>query len=224
MAVEESTMIDEVYSQVTDPKLVRERRSQIVAAAVKLFSEEGYYRTTIQKIAREAGVSPGLIYQYVKDKDDVLYLSLKDIMDSYCHEIPLAQAGIEDPVARLEASVRAYCKVVDQRKTATVLAYRTSALLPQQRREAVKAMELKSNQLLSECISQGIEAGYFSPELNIEIATYQCVMFCHTWALKYWRLKAYCNLDQYLQQGLPSLLNALLSAAGREHYDRLKTA
>jgi AcrR family transcriptional regulator len=43
---------EHVDSVVTDPKLVEERRGQIVRAAVKLFSEEGYYTTTIQQIAR----------------------------------------------------------------------------------------------------------------------------------------------------------------------------
>ena len=43
-----------VESVVTDPKLVGERREQIIRAAIKLFSEQGYYSTTIQHIAREA--------------------------------------------------------------------------------------------------------------------------------------------------------------------------
>ena len=61
----------EVQALVTDPKLVEERRGQIVRAAVKLFSEDGYYTTTIQQIARQAGISTGLIYQYFRDKDDI---------------------------------------------------------------------------------------------------------------------------------------------------------
>lgn len=65
-----------VASAVADPKLVEERRGQIVKAATKLFSEQGYYLTTIQDIAGEAGISVGLIYQYFKDKDDVLFLTL----------------------------------------------------------------------------------------------------------------------------------------------------
>jgi len=62
-----------VKSLVTDARLVEERRGQILRAAVKLFSDEGYYTTTISQIAREAGVSTGLIYQYFGDKDDILF-------------------------------------------------------------------------------------------------------------------------------------------------------
>ena len=72
-----------VESVVSDAKLVGERRAQILRAAVKLFSDEGYYTTTIAQIAREAGVSTGLIYQYFGDKDDVLLLSLKLVLETY---------------------------------------------------------------------------------------------------------------------------------------------
>ncbi|MCL4185183.1 MAG: TetR/AcrR family transcriptional regulator, partial [Burkholderiaceae bacterium] len=62
---------EHVASAVSDPKLVGERRARILDAAVKLFSEEGYYVTTVQQIARASGVSIGLIYQYFGDKDDI---------------------------------------------------------------------------------------------------------------------------------------------------------
>ena len=88
----------DVLAQVSDPRLVEERRGQIVRAAVKLFSEEGYYPTTIQKIARAAGVSTGLIYQYFRDKDDVLFLTLKLVLDTYEHDIPPQLEGVVHPV------------------------------------------------------------------------------------------------------------------------------
>ena len=45
----------EVKSLVIDEALVRERRSQIVAGAVKLFSQKGYDQTTVQQVAKKAG-------------------------------------------------------------------------------------------------------------------------------------------------------------------------
>ncbi len=52
-----------IKSQVADVALVQRRRAQIVAAAVELFSRQGFYTTTIQEVARKAGVSIGLISQ-----------------------------------------------------------------------------------------------------------------------------------------------------------------
>jgi len=51
------------------------RRQQIIVAAKRVFSEKGYSKSTMEDIAREAELSPGTIYLYFKNKDE-LYASL----------------------------------------------------------------------------------------------------------------------------------------------------
>ena len=120
-----------VASVVTDTRLVEERRGQILRAAVKLFSDKGYYTTTISQIAREAGVSTGLIYQYFGDKDDILLLSLKLVLETYEKEIPPRLEGIKHPLDRLCMALWAYCTIVDGlREAITLLAGCTSSGSP----------------------------------------------------------------------------------------------
>ncbi len=45
---------------------------QILDAAVKVFAEQGFFQSTVSKIAKEAGVADGTIYLYFKNKDDIL--------------------------------------------------------------------------------------------------------------------------------------------------------
>lgn len=50
-----------------------ERRTQILEAALKVFSTKGFHKATNKDIAEAAGgISPGLIYWYFKDKQDLL--------------------------------------------------------------------------------------------------------------------------------------------------------
>jgi len=51
------------------------RRQQIVVAARRVFSSKGLSKATMEDIAREAELSPGTIYLYFKNKDE-LYASL----------------------------------------------------------------------------------------------------------------------------------------------------
>jgi AcrR family transcriptional regulator len=51
------------------------RRRQILDAAKRVFHIKGFGSATMENIAREAELSPGTIYLYFKDKDD-LYASL----------------------------------------------------------------------------------------------------------------------------------------------------
>ena len=51
------------------------RRQQIIVAAKRVFSEKGFSKSTMEDIAREAELSPGTLYLYFKNKDE-LYASL----------------------------------------------------------------------------------------------------------------------------------------------------
>lgn len=204
----------DVQALVTDPKLVEERRGQIVRAAVKLFSEDGYYTTTIQQIAKQAGVSTGLIYQYFRDKDDILFLSLKMVLDSYENEIPTQLAGVEHPVERLCVAVWAYCHIVDGLREATVLAYRSTKSLRPDRRVLIKDAESRTNRLIEKCLHACVEGGYMQP-LNEYLASYQLVMYAHSWALKHWILREHYSLESYIGEGIKLMIEPFLTAKGR---------
>ena len=47
-------------------------RNAILQAALRLFAERGYHATTIEAIAREAGIAKGLVYNYFASKQDLL--------------------------------------------------------------------------------------------------------------------------------------------------------
>ena len=51
------------------------RRQQIIVAAKRIFKEKGFGRATMEDIAKEAELSPGTLYLYFKNKED-LYASL----------------------------------------------------------------------------------------------------------------------------------------------------
>jgi TetR/AcrR family transcriptional regulator, cholesterol catabolism regulator len=54
------------------PKVVEDRREQIIDAAMRVFSQKGFTRATNKDIAREAGITPGLIYHYFENKEGLL--------------------------------------------------------------------------------------------------------------------------------------------------------
>lgn len=213
-------LTNDVKSQVADEMLVKHRRAQIVAGAVELFSEQGYFKTTVQDIAKRAGVSPGLIYQYVRDKEDLLLLSILDVLDSYAREIPAAIAVKHDPLQQYCAAFEAYCKVVDSRRAATILAYRSTKSLSPDRRKLVMQAETETNRLIAVCVEDCIMQGIFRP-VDSDLASYQLVMYAHAWALKHWSLGRYHDIDYYIKQGLDYSLHALLTEQGWQHWQNM---
>ncbi len=54
-----------------------ETKEKILKAGFELICEKGYYNTNTAEIAKLANVSTGIVYQYFKDKHDILIESLQ---------------------------------------------------------------------------------------------------------------------------------------------------
>lgn len=61
--------------ETTDPiqqLLIDARRNQILDAATAVFAQKGFHKATIRAIAQVAGIADGTIYNYFKNKTDLL--------------------------------------------------------------------------------------------------------------------------------------------------------
>ena len=56
-----------------------EKKGKIIESGFELICEKGYYNTNTAEIAKNAGVSTGIVYQYFKDKHDIFIEALKNM-------------------------------------------------------------------------------------------------------------------------------------------------
>lgn len=209
-----------VSSVVEDPELVGKRRKQIVAAATRLFADHGFYKTTIKDIAKKAGISPGMIYLYIREKDDLLLLVLLDVIDAYARELPRAMEGAINPLERLVRAVKAYCRIVDRHRAATVLAYRSTKSLSPERRMLIQEQETRTNAIITTEINGCVKSGLIR-RINVDVLTYQFVLLAHGWALKTWYFKSRMSLDKYMDDSIDILLTGVLTPTGRRKFTAL---
>ncbi len=207
-----------VKSQVSDAALVTKRREQIVTAAIELFAGQGYERTTMLDIARKAGVSVGLIYQYAQTKEDVLFLSLISVLESYKQEIP-RRVESADPVESLWSAIDAYVRIIDRRRSAALLSYRSTKSLPRPQRRIVMQLEVDTNDLIAARVRDCVAAGLFR-DIDVELAVYQIVLHAHGWALKHWRLAQVTTIEKYIANGFDLLTRGAATPAGLLAYQR----
>jgi AcrR family transcriptional regulator len=67
----------------TSPRITKDRRQEILAAAAKVITDRGLAETRIQDIADVCGVSPGLILYYFESKDRLLVEALTYANDQF---------------------------------------------------------------------------------------------------------------------------------------------
>ena len=74
---------------IREPKQQRaiEKKERIIEAGFNLICKNGYYNTNTAEIAKEAGVSTGIVYQYFKDKYDIFIEGLEKYGDDIFYPV-----------------------------------------------------------------------------------------------------------------------------------------
>jgi len=103
-----------------------ERREGILEAALSVFSQRGYHASSIDDIAREAGVSKALIYEHFASKQE-LYAELLERHAQQLFERlgrALEHVQVESGAARLAAGLDAFFAFVEERRAAWRILFR----------------------------------------------------------------------------------------------------
>jgi len=89
------------------PKLGMEkvRRRELIDATIITIGAEGYADTTIRKIAKQAGLSVGIISHYFGGKDALLRASMWDLMCQLHCAIAQRRKACRTPKGRLNATI-----------------------------------------------------------------------------------------------------------------------
>jgi len=83
-------------------------RERAVAAATRLFAEQGYRGVTLRSLAKELGVSPMTPYRYFENKDELFAMVRSEAFRRFADAQRDAVAGIEDPEGALRTLGKAY--------------------------------------------------------------------------------------------------------------------
>src|SRR5262245_52907001 len=94
--------------QPANEELWANRREEILEAAVRLFAEHGYADTDTQLLADELGVGKGTLYRYFPSKRDLFLAAADRAMRLLRERIDSCIAGIDEPLERIAAAIRAY--------------------------------------------------------------------------------------------------------------------
>lgn len=146
-----------------------ELRDLILNAAREIFIKHGYEATSIRKIANKIEYSPGTIYHYFKDKNDMLLALHEKSFDLKIKSLFTTVEHIADPMDRLEAVGFAYLNYALEHPQDYELMFIQNA--------PMKALAVKKEcwkdgaiaiQFLKNILQECVHAKYISPETNID--------------------------------------------------------
>jgi AcrR family transcriptional regulator len=89
-------------------------RDRIVEAAVRVFGEKGYHRSTVADVVRASGLSVGAIYTYFPSKE-ALFLQTCDLISGRSlEELAVRLAPLATTPERLAAALEYYVETIDE--------------------------------------------------------------------------------------------------------------
>ena len=115
-----------IGTNTKDPDLIRDRREQLIRAALEVFQDKGFHAATVRDIGRAAGLTQGTIYNYVRSKEDILFLVCDRVIAEYFSKMEAAAAASGDPAARLREALRSVTRVMIEQRGAILLVYHES--------------------------------------------------------------------------------------------------
>jgi AcrR family transcriptional regulator len=128
-------------------------RASLIEAAGALVREQGFERTTLEAVARRAGMTRGAIYGNFKNRDE-LFMALAEI-----HATPIVPNVRPDApfAAHMRALAEAVVAAIPQRRRSAIgaLSFRAYSLT----HEEMAARVLRTTRETYEVMIQGMEAG-----------------------------------------------------------------
>lgn len=143
-----------------------QRRRRVLEAARECLGELGYAGATVTEIARRAGVSNGLLYQFFRNKEQLFVRVLEDVVRAWVREM-VPREG-DSPSQALEGMFRrsvAFCRA----HPLLPALLRGDPELQLSRVQMAAGERVQAHRdLVARLLLRGIEAGDFRPDLDVE--------------------------------------------------------
>ncbi|MFD1168620.1 TetR/AcrR family transcriptional regulator [Oceanobacillus caeni] len=197
---------NKVVSNVKDQELIKKRRDQMIKGAISLFKEKGFHRTTTREIAKASGFSIGTLYEYIRTKEDVLYLTCDAIYEQVRERIENAFELEQPSRESLVKVIESYFYLMDDLQEEILILYQEAKSLKQETRGYILQKERNMVDILEKVILNCIPEQITKQEAVI--LANNIFVQGHMWGFRRWILQKQFSLEEYIHLQINAMLRA----------------
>lgn len=203
-----------VHASVKDERLIQIRRAQMVKGAISLFKEKGFHRTTTREIARQAGFSIGTLYEYIRSKEDILYLVCDQIYDEVQQKIQEVLDLDEVTVETIREGIASYFQIIDEMQDEVLVMYQEAKSLSKESLPYVLKKELQMVAMFEQLIK------LYSNNYKLNLKKGEIALLAHNifvqgqmWGFRRWALRKLYTLDEYTRMQTEAFIQGVQAFA-----------
>jgi len=188
------------------------KREAILRAAGNLFNEKGYHNTSLEEVAKLLQISKGTLYNYVKNKQEILYEFYWRGQDIADRSVDLAEKSGLNGAGKLRMSIETYIVEVIENLGGYGLLAEIAALEPGDRKAIVERRDLLEQRYIR-IIEEGVADG------SIREIDRGMLLFTLVGAVQFisnWYSAGGTTSEKELARGIADLLLSGLAAPGQK--------
>jgi len=147
-----------------------DKRNRILRAAIRIFSQKGFFNSKVSEIARASGVADGTIYLYFKNKEDLLISLFEEKMGEVVADVRHRISAGEGALGKLRIFVDNHMGLLEREggliEVLQVELRQSNKFLKDY--TPVKFFEYL--EVISDILEEGKREGVFRADLNVRVA------------------------------------------------------
>jgi TetR/AcrR family transcriptional regulator, fatty acid metabolism regulator protein len=140
-----------------------QRRHEIMEAAVQLFATKGFYETSMREIAKAAGSGKSTLYDYFKDKDEILVSFFEDQIQEITQQAEKINQSDQPAAEKLRRVMMAELDYMLEHKSQFINLMLEGRRLSMESQTRLQTSRHAYQDLICQIIRSGIEDGSFRP-------------------------------------------------------------
>lgn len=162
------------------------RRSEMVEAAAKLFSQRGYHGTSIQHLADALGLQKGSLYSHIGSKEELLFDVVNDGADRFLERGEQAHAMPAFASVRLRRLLVNHVETAIEHLHAATVFLNEWRYLSEDRRRIVQEKRDRYEQIVRDIVDEGVSTGEFRDDANVRFAA-RLVLSAGNWTYAWFK-------------------------------------
>lgn len=190
----------------------------LLEVAAKRFASAGYRQTTLEDIARHAGVAKASMYRYFENKQELLAKIFIKVADTLALGIQPLLAAPLAPEEKLRRTIQELLRTIGENVALFTVFYSEEADLPPRLRAEVTEVRLRFVANVERILNDGMRQGDFR-QIDGKLIAYAIIGMC-AWMHK-WYTPEEARLEDVTAMFVGLIERGCLAPRGAEENDRL---